>query len=107
MVINGVTFPMDRIAEICLRYGAARLSLFGSILREPSAEGDYGFRPTSDIDVLVEFEPGRTPSLLKFAGMQIELSELLGRDVQLATPPMLSPYFRADVMREARVLHAA
>ncbi|MCC6950986.1 MAG: nucleotidyltransferase family protein [Phycisphaerales bacterium] len=107
MLINGVTFPMDRIAEFCRLHGVAKLSLFGSILREPSPEGGYGFRPTSDVDVLVEFLPGKTPSLLRFAGMQIELSALVARTVQLSTPPMLSRYFRGEVLREARLLHAA
>ncbi|MBX3360258.1 MAG: nucleotidyltransferase family protein [Phycisphaeraceae bacterium] len=107
MVINGVNFPEDRIAEFCGRYGVKRLSLFGSILREQGPEGGYGFRPTSDIDILVEFLPGRVPSLLDFAGMQIEMSEIIGREVQLATPPMLSKYFRDRVLAEARPLHAA
>lgn len=107
MIINGVNFPEEAIAAFCERHGVARLSLFGSILREPSPEGGYGFRPTSDVDMLVEFFPGRTPSLLVFAGMQIEMSDLLGREAQLCTPPMLSRYFRDEVLREARPLHAA
>jgi predicted nucleotidyltransferase len=107
MVINGVTFPMDQIAEVCRKYGASRLSLFGSILRSPSDETGDGFRPTSDVDLLVEFPPGRVPSLLRFAAMQMELEELLKRDVQLCTPPMLSKYFRGQVLSEARLLHAA
>ncbi len=107
MVINGVEFPEDRIAAFCERYGVRRLSLFGSILREPSDEGGYGFRQSSDIDVLVEFHAGRTPSLLVFAGMQLELRAMLGREVQLCTPPMLGPSFRATVLSEARPLHAA
>ena len=107
MVINGVNFPEDQIAAFCRGYGVARLSLFGSILREPTPEGGEGFRPSSDIDILIEFAPGRTPSLLDFAGMQLEMTELLGRQAHLHTPPMLSPYFRRTVEREARMLHAA
>jgi predicted nucleotidyltransferase len=107
MLINGVTFPMDRITEICHRYGVAKLSLFGSILREATPEGGYGFRPSSDVDILVEFQPGRTPGLLGLSGMQIELSEIIGREVDLRTPPELSRYFRDEVLREARMLHAA
>ncbi len=107
MVINGVNFPEDRLADFCRRHVVHRLSLFGSILRDASPEDGYGFRPTSDVDMLVEFAPGRVPSLLRFAGMQMELSELLGREVQLCTPPMLSPYFRNAVLHEARLLHAA
>ncbi len=107
MVINGVHFPEDRIAEFCRRHGVARLSLFGSILREPSPEGGYGFRPSSDVDMLIEFLPERTPGLLALSGMQIELSEMIGREVDLRTPQDLSRYFRAEVLREARMLHAA
>lgn len=107
MVINGVNFPEDQIADFCRRHNVAKLSLFGSILREPSEEGGYGFRPTSDVDVLVEFLQGQTPSLLTFAGMQIEMSTMIGREVQLHTPPMLSKYFRSEVIGEARMLHAA
>lgn len=107
MVVNGVNFPEDRIADFCRRHGVQKLSLFGSILRHPTPEGGYGFRPTSDVDVLVEFFPGKTPSLLDFAGMQLEMSEFIGREVQLHTPPMLSRYFRHEVLKEARMVHAA
>lgn len=107
MVINGVNFPEDRIAEFCVRHGVARLSVFGSILREPTPEGGYGFRPSSDVDVLIEFQPDRTPGLLALSGMQIELSEMIGRTVDLRTPLELSRYFRDEVLREARMLHAA
>jgi len=69
------------------------LSLFGSVLRE-----DFG--PESDIDVLVEFEPGQVPGL-EFVRMKEELSQLLGRRVDLNTPKSLSPYFREEVLREA------
>jgi predicted nucleotidyltransferase len=107
MLINGVNFPESAIADFCRRHGIARLSLFGSILREATPEGGWGFRPTSDVDMLVEFHPGKVPSLLRFAAMQMELSELIGREVQLCTPPMLSKYFRDAVLHEARLLHAA
>lgn len=107
MLVNGVKFPMDRIAEFCRRRGVSRLSLFGSILREPTPEGGYGFRPSSDVDMLVEFLPGQTPGLLAISAMQIELSEMIGREVDLRTPPELSRYFRDEVLGEARMLHAA
>ena len=90
MLINGVNFPEDRIADFCRRHGVARLSLFGSILREPTPEGGYGFRPTSDVDVLVEFMPGARPTLLSLARMEGELSELIGRNVDLRTAGDLS-----------------
>ncbi len=107
MLINGVNFPESAIAAFCERNAITRLSLFGSILRAPSPEDGDGFRPTSDIDILVEFAPGMTPSLLTFAGMQAELRDLLRREVQLCTTPMLSHLFRDRVLREARPLHAA
>ena len=69
-----------------------RLSLFGSIL------GDE-FGPESDVDILVEFEPGRTPGLLRMAALELELSEMLGRTVDLRTPRELSRHFRDDVLR--------
>lgn len=107
MVINGVNFPEDKIADFCRRHKVAKLSVFGSILREPSDQGGFGFGPTSDVDLLVEFLPGQTPSLLTVGGMLMELQEMLGRKVDLRTPQDLSRYFRDDVLREARPLHAA
>jgi uncharacterized protein len=100
MQINGITIPRDTIAAFCIRHRVRRLSLFGSILSED-------FSPQSDVDVLVEFEPGSTPGYFGFAGMQMELSRLLGRRVDLRTPADLSQYFRDDVMREALVQYAA
>ena len=67
------------------------LSLFGSVLTDH-------FRPDSDIDILVAFRPGHVPSLLGIAGMEIELSELLGRKVDLRTAEELSRYFRDEVV---------
>lgn len=92
----------ESLRGFCHRHGVARLSLFGSVLR-----ADFG--PASDIDVLVEFLPGRTPGLFAFAGMQIELEELMGggRVVDLRTPNDLSRYFRGEVMRTAELQYAA
>lgn len=100
MRIHAVNFPESRIAEFCRTHGVKRLSLFGSILRD-----DFG--PDSDVDVLVEFEPGRTPGMLGFGQMIIELRDIIGRSVDLRTPEDLSMYFRSEVMREAQLLHAA
>ncbi len=90
----------QRLAEFCRRHGVVRLSLYGSILRD-----DFG--PDSDVDVLVEFPPGGTPSLLDLGGMQIELSELLGREVDLKTPGFLSPRILERVLTERVVEYAA
>ena len=73
-----VSVSKDALAAFCRRHGIKRLAVFGSALRE-----DFG--PESDIDVLVEFEPGRIPGLFGVAGMELELSELFGRDVDLVT----------------------
>ena len=90
-----IDVPQDAIADFCKRHAVRKLALFGSVLRDD-------FRPDSDVDVLVEFEPGHVPGLA-FFGMQDELSELLKRDVELHTPAFLSPYFRREVERVADV----
>lgn len=100
MTLHGVDFPMDRIATFCRAHGVARLSLFGSILTE-------AFTPTSDVDVLVEFLPGRTPGLIAISGMELELAAIVNRTVDLRTPQDLSKYFRHEVVAGARLLHAA
>ncbi|HET6378721.1 MAG TPA: nucleotidyltransferase family protein [Methylocella sp.] len=95
--------PIDRevLAEFCRRHHIRRLSLFGSLLKGTA-------RPDSDIDLLVEFEPGKEPGLLELAGMEIELTRRLGgRRVDLRTPEDLSRYFRDDVLRTAEVQYAA
>jgi predicted nucleotidyltransferase len=87
--------PHNRLTEFCSKHHIRRLSLFGSILTED-------FHPDSDIDVLVEFEPGYVPGF-GIIGMENELSQLAGRKVDLRTPGDLSRYFRDRVVREARV----
>lgn len=95
-------FPVAPMAieELCRRHGIKRLSLFGSVLTPD-------FRPDSDIDVLVEFQPGHRIGLFGMAALQRELSELTGRKVDLRTPNDLSKYFRDDVLRMAVVQYAA
>jgi hypothetical protein len=95
--------PLDNeiLAGLCRRHHIRRLSLFGSILLGED-------RPESDIDLLVEFEPGKAPGLLGLAGIEAELSALLGgRQVDLRTANDLSPHFRRQVIREAVVQYAA
>jgi hypothetical protein len=94
-----VELPRDKIAAFCRQHHIRKLAFFGSILRE-----DFG--PGSDIDVLVEFEPGHAPGLAFFA-MERELSELLGQKVDLNTPQFLSRYFRERVLAEAEALYVA
>ena len=93
-----LAIPGDKITEFCGRHQIRRLALFGSVLRE-----DFG--ANSDVDVLVEFEPGTRVGLIRLAGMELELSEILGRKVDLNTPRCLSPHFRERALAEAQTLH--
>lgn len=92
-----IEVPKEEIAAFCRRNHIRSLALFGSVLRDD-------FTPESDVDVLVEFEPGHTPGLAFFA-MQRELSQILGRKVDLNTAMDLSPYFRQEVLDEAEVFY--
>lgn len=92
-----ISLSKDAMTVFCRENGIRRLSVFGSALR-----GD--FRPDSDIDFLVEFDPDRIPGLFGIARMERELSALLGgRKVDLRTPQDLSRYFRQRVLEEAEV----
>jgi Predicted nucleotidyltransferases len=88
------------LADVCRRHHIRKLSLFGSSLKGT-------VRPDSDIDLLVEFEPNRVPGLIALAGIEIELSELLGRKVDFRTDQDLSRYFRDEVVGEAEEQCAA
>jgi uncharacterized protein len=92
-----LAIPKEQVAELCQRRGIARLAIFGSALRDD-------FRPESDVDILVEFKPGVTHGLSFFA-IQDELSDLLGRVVDLNTVGCLSKYFRDEVLAEAEVIY--
>jgi hypothetical protein len=96
---HGIRLPKEMIADFCKRHHIRKLALFGSVLREE-------FRPDSDVDVLVEFEPGHTVGLLRMAGLEMELSEMLGRKVDLRTPAELSRYFRDEVASTSEVQYA-
>lgn len=99
MIYQGIEIPAARLAELCRRHHIRRLSLFGSILRDD-------FTPHSDVDMLVEFEPGMTPGF-GFFDIQLELSDILGRRVDLNTAQSLSRYFRHEVLHEAEVIYVA
>jgi predicted nucleotidyltransferase len=96
--MNGsVAVDQDRVASFCQRHRVRKLSLFGSVLRND-------FRPESDIDVLVEFEPDAGVGFFELFDMERELSNLLGgRKVEINTPKSLSKYFRDKVLSEAEV----
>ena len=88
------------LAAFVSRHGVRRLALYGSVLRD-----DFG--PVSDVDILVEFKPGKTPGLLRLAQMELELEAALGRQVELRTYEDLSRFFRDEVAAIARPLYAA
>lgn len=92
---ENIALPKDKIADFCRRHHIRRLAVFGSALQDD-------FAIDSDVDVLVEFQKGQEPGFA-FFDMQDELSELLGRKVELYTPDFLSRYFRDTVVRTAEV----
>jgi predicted nucleotidyltransferase len=94
-----VQVASDQIKDFCKKHGIQKLSFFGSVLRD-----DFG--PDSDVDILVEFVPGTRVGFIRLAGMEQELSVLIGRKVDLRTPAELSRYFRDDVLRTAKVEYA-
>ena len=101
MTVGHIDVAKEQIAEFCRQSGIRKLALFGSVLTER-------FSDTSDIDVLVEFEPGRPAGYLRMAALERELSAILGgRKVDLRTPNELSRYFRDEVLRTAAVQYAA
>ena len=96
-----IKMPGDKIAAVCKKHRICKLSLFGSVLRD-----DFG--PDSDIDVLVEFERGKSPSFFRLFDMEDELSVMLsGRKVDMRTPEDLSRYFKDRVLATAAVQYAA
>ncbi len=89
-----------KLVDLCRRYRVRELSLFGS-----AARGDM--RAESDIDLLVEFLPNAKVDLVEYAGLMLDLSQLLGRKVDLVSKNGLKPLIRAAVLEEARLLYAA
>ena len=99
MTLHGMEVPVGQIELFCRANGIRRLALFGSVIRDD-------FRPESDVDVLVEFQPSIRVGLA-FVRMQDELSTILGHKVDLHTPHSLSKYFRDEVLEEAETLYVA
>ena len=95
----GIDIPREKIAEFCQRNRVRRMALFGSVIRDD-------FRPESDVDVLVEFEPGYAAGFIFFQ-MRRELTAMLGREVDMHTAASLSPYFRQEVLDEAEEIYVA
>lgn len=100
MQAPAIEMPQEELAAFCRGHHIRRLALFGSVL-----SGSFG--PESDVDFLVEFEPGKTPGLIGLAQMELELSEKIGRKADLRTAEDLSRYFREEVVRNAQTAYAA
>lgn len=98
MAANTLIPPKDLIADFCRRHHIRRLSVFGSILRDD-------FRPDSDVDVLVEFQPGHTPGW-EVVDLEEELGRLFGRRVDLVNPKYLNPRLRDTILGSAVVQYA-
>ena len=90
----------EMIGEFCRRNQIRKLSLFGSVLRDD-------FRPDSDVDFLVEFKPEARIGFLGLARIELELEDLLGREVDSRTPQELSRYFRDEVVAGAELQYVA
>ena len=99
MIIPSRGLPIKKITEFCKKHPiVAKLSLFGSALSGT-------LRQDSDIDLLIEFEPGKTPSLFTIINLEDELTTILGQKTDLRTPEELSRYFRNEVLDHARSLY--
>ncbi len=97
MAPSRIEVPTEEVAEFCRRNRIRRLALFGSVIRDD-------FRPDSDIDVLVEFQPDARVGFFELFAMERELSGILGgREVEISTPQCLSKYFRNEVLTEAEI----
>lgn len=95
-----IAVDAEAIAGFCAKHHIRSLSFFGSVLRD-----DFG--PDSDVDVLVVFEEGREPGLMRLAGMEREFSDILKRKADMRTPEDLSRYFRDEVVAKAETQYAA
>ena len=100
MTYHGIEINRSEIETFCESNGITFLALFGSILTDD-------FHSDSDVDVLVRFEEGRTPGFLVMAALEMKLSEIIQRKVDLRTPAELSRYFRQEVLATCAVQYAA
>jgi predicted nucleotidyltransferase len=95
-----IEIPDEALAELCRRYDVRELALFGSALTDQ-------FRPESDIDLLVEFEPGAVVGMLRLGGLKEELENLLGRPVDIVPKRGLKRWVREEVLPTAQTVYAA
>jgi predicted nucleotidyltransferase len=98
--IGGIKIDESSLIELCRRFHVRELAVFGSAARRQT-------RPDSDIDILVEFLPESNVDLVDYASLMLDLSELLGRPVDLVSKKSLKPLIRTSVLRDARLLYAA
>jgi uncharacterized protein len=99
MMINvNIPIPLEKIHVFCEKYPIRKLSLFGSVITDH-------FRPDSDVDVLVEFEPDAKISYFDLAGMQLELEAILQRPVDIGTPDMLRKHMSKQVLESAHIIY--
>jgi len=93
-----VNLTKEQIAEFCQKNHIKKFAFFGSVLRDD-------FRSDSDIDILIDLDYNVPIGLMEIAGMEIELSKMIGREVDLSTPDDLSDYFRDKVLTQAEALY--
>ncbi len=94
----GITLPQAELQAFCKRNPIQKMAFFGSVLRND-------FRAESDVDILIELEPGVPVGFFKFVEMQDELSQIIGRTVDLNTPHSLSRHFRQKVLQSAQIIY--
>jgi predicted nucleotidyltransferase len=100
MTVGHIQIAEAEIAKLCQRNGIRKLALFGSVLTDRVSE-------SSDIDVLVEFQPHERVGFFRLADMETELKQLLGgRKIDLRTPMDLSRHFRDEVVQNAQIVYA-
>lgn len=101
MVSRHIDIPINEIEAFCRKWKIRELSLFGSVLRDD-------FRPDSDVDVLVSFEPEAPWDLFHLVEMRDELIALFGRDVDLVEKEGLrNPFRRRTILDTREVIYAA
>ncbi len=93
-----IRIPKDWLETFCKEHHIIKLALFGSVLSNH-------FTDSSDIDILVEFDPLHIPGLFRFAGMKELLSQNLGREVDLRTPEDISKLFRNEVIQQSYLIY--
>ena len=99
-LVSGLEVPVERIAALCRQYQVKELAVFGS-----AARGEA--RPDSDLDVLIELQPGHHVGLFEFDDLEKALALVFGRSVDLVSKNGLKPRVRPSVLRDAKVIYAA